>query len=255
MSHMVAIRMLYDRYHLEKFEDSFLLSYGLTDLVAFGVQQGYVDSPDCASEPFQKSLASAEFWKSVYNEYARNQSLFVEYDQNSLPGIDKSRGIGVVVGSKNLADMITVRTPDFVADDLIEFATWQQPWLRDALYNVHGGHLPSFWVAEDQLINRSRIEAFEWEEAISGWARVRGPIAARIVVAKRFKGDIMVELRHWTFDNNGRANKVDFISSPSVQKPDLLIDELDSLNPQRTANWQRSPAPSLHDLGPLDMDF
>jgi len=67
-----------------------------------------------------------------------------------------------------------------------------------------------------------------WESQIYWWASPYTPVAARILVNRRFKGDIMIVLRRWTIDEHDRVVSSDFTSSRSTHDPFQLKKELDS---------------------------
>jgi hypothetical protein len=213
----------------EKLEYLVAGSLAILSGLALGINIGYDDSPNCTSAAFVENLGKEPFWESVYEEYMKNRSLFMVYDKFGFPQLDKSKGIGATLSSKHRADVVTVIN----SKDDFESTSWDsmlfREWLPLAIREVSHNHVPSFWVLENQLVRSDPDAASMWEDAITSWCRERGPVAARILVDKRFKGDVMVVLRHWIIDGDN-VQKVDFVSPPSIQRPGQLMKELESLN-------------------------
>lgn len=74
-------------------------------------------------------------------------------------------------------------------------------------------------------------------------------MAARILVDKRFKGDVMVVLRQWIIDN-GHVQTFDFVSPPTIQEPFRLEKELDLVNREKSRYYVPIEKQRL-----LDMNF
>ena len=208
-------------------------SLAMLSRLAVGINIGYDDSPNCTSAAFVENLGRGPFWESVYEEYMKNHSLFIVYDNFGFPRLDNSKGLGATLSSKNRADIVTVINSEDNFQDVVWDSMFYRAWLPAAIKEVSNNHIPSFWVPENQLVKIDPDAADMWEDAIRSWCRDHGPVAARILVDKRFKGDVMVVLRRWIIDGNS-VQKFDFVSPPSVQGPKQLMKELESLN------WEKS---------------
>jgi hypothetical protein len=228
-------------------------TYGLIAFasgIALGVELGYDDSPDCTSKTFSENLASEPFWQTVYAYYMENHSIFFIYGDLGFPQVDKSRGIAAILASKKREDIIRAleARPQFT--NAKSESIMSDTWSFDALEELDKGHIPRFWILENQLIRVDPREEFPWELTISSWAKRHGPVAARILLNKRFKGDVMVVLRRWTIDEHDHITSFDFTSSLSTQDPIRFDKELESLGSEESDSYLPIEKSKL-----LDMKF
>jgi hypothetical protein len=174
----------------EKLEYLVAGSLAMLSGLAVGINIGYDDSPNCTSAAFVENLGRGPFWESVYEEYMKNHSLFIVYDNFGFPRLDNSKGLGATLSSKNRADIVTVINSEDNFQDVVWDSMFYRAWLPAAIKEVSNNHIPSFWVPENQLVKIDPDAADMWEDAIRSWCRDHGPVAARILVDKRFKGDV-----------------------------------------------------------------
>jgi hypothetical protein len=216
--------------------------------VALGVKLGFEDSPNCTSNVFSEKLKDEHFWQAVYKEYQATHSIFITYDDLGFPRIDKSQGIGAILDSNKRTDLITLFESRPQLREMDYDLAIDHMWLAEAITDVHKGFIPRFWICENQLARLDPRRADSWEMRLSPWAKRHGPVAARILVDRRFKGDIMVVLRRWEIGEG--VKKYDFVSSPDTKTPEQLERELDSLNWPNSKYYVR-----IEKRGLLDMNF
>jgi hypothetical protein len=217
-----------EKYKIEERAELFAAgAVALASGVGLGIELGYEDSPNCASKAFSDNLSKPEVWQSIYGYYIENHSMSIVYDDLGFPRIDNSRGIGAILSSNKRSDLITAISvrPQFRSVEM-EYLRLHF-WLPYAISDVDDGHVPRFWIRENQLDPRSQ---WSWEQVLREWSWHHGPVAARILKGKRFKGDVMVVLRMWTVDKHDHVHQYDFVSSPSTQDALELEKELNSLN-------------------------
>jgi hypothetical protein len=195
--------------------------------VALGVELGYDDAPDCAAQPFVQSLKNPATWETIYQEYMKNHSLYFVYDNYGIPRLDQSRGLGKTMVSKKRSDVVTMIDKKTDIETFLDDVSVYHNWLTQAVHESTD-YIPNFWIAEDQLAKTHPDQSSEWEDEVSNWARPRGPIAARILVDKRFKGDVEVVLRKWDFSRRDMMT-LDWVSPPEVRSPLSMHYSLEQL--------------------------
>lgn len=223
---------------LERFEFYAAGVVALGSGVVLGVKLGYEDSPDCSSSAFSDNLAKKSFWETIYKYYMDSHSVYFVYDDLGIPQIDTSKGMFAIITSHRRSDLIMAIDNKAVFSTILSEIDLDDYWLFRALKSVHQGYIPWFWIREDQLAKSDPQTAWLWEQQITSWAPQRGPIAARILVDQRFKGDVMVVLRRWIIDKHGHERTIDFVSSRSTRDPFQLERELKSLD------WDKSTSAS-----------
>ena len=216
--------------------------------IAFGVELGYNDAPDCTSKAFSENLLQKDFWEAVSGYYIENHSVFFVYDDKGFPRIDKSRGTAAILASKKRADIIRSLEAKPQFEDVGAEADLSHLWLSYALNDVSKSYVPRFWILENQFIKVNEQREWSWEAALENWGIGRAPVAARIFFNRRFPGDIMVVLRRWTIDEHDHVTSFDFTSPPSTQNPLQLEKDLKSLNWEKSKSYMPIEEGKLLDI-------
>jgi len=210
---------------------------------------GYQDTHDCTSDKFSAQLSDGTFWQSVQLDFRNFHSWFFTYDEFGVPRIDKSHGVGEFLLSTKRSDLLRMhdsRPDSFPSSDFMT----HHFWLDEAIQATGDNRIPNFWIRENELMKSNPSVALRYEEQLWDWAWHRGPVAARILVNKRFKGDVMVIVRAWRIDQADKITVWNFVSSPSSQELNAFSDELRAQRVEVSTS-----ATKLKSLKQLDMIF